>query len=33
MTTAKGEMAEIGFKGEMAGIDYKIATNKKYTFE
>jgi hypothetical protein len=29
ITTTKGLIAEIGFRGEIAGIDCKMATNKK----
>ena len=32
-TTTKGDIADIGFRGDMDGIDCKTATNKKYTFE
>ena len=30
ITKTRGAMAETGFKGEIAGIDYKIATIRKY---
>ncbi len=33
ITTIKGEIADIGFRGDMDGKDYKIATIRKYTFE
>lgn len=29
ITTTKGVIAEIGFNGDIVGIDYNIATNKK----
>ena len=33
MTTTSGDMADVGFKGEIDGMDYKMATIRKYTFE
>lgn len=32
-TTTNGEIAEIGFKGDMLGMDCKMATKRKYILE
>lgn len=33
MTTARGTTAVFALSGEIAGIDYSVATTKKYAFE